>query len=66
MAIPTPETAQLKILMDKKGRMQAFYRGEPLIGVTSIECDQSGREPRAEVKLTFIGCCVNFDTEPSD
>lgn len=65
MAIPTPETAHLKILMDKKGRLKAFWRGERL-PTTEIHCTQVGMDKRATVALSFIGPCVNLDTEPDE
>lgn len=62
---PTPATARLKVVMDRRGRMRLTYDGQPVTGVMHIEAVQDSglSSERAEITVKFMGTAVGFETE---
>lgn len=62
MAIPSPATADIVVRHDLRGRMAVYYKGERLPCVVNTEATNGHRE-RAQLKVTFAGIGVRFETE---
>lgn len=67
MAPISPKTARLEIRIDRRGKLRAYYDGEPLRGVISIDVEHNYQYGGpATTTIVFSGAATRLVTEMNE